>query len=333
MDKQNVCLDLPAAGENLINPARGCHALSGSSELVFLWFRSQIYCDQLCREWKVAARSYTVSEHREKLHHVLTLLDCQPVSWDSVGQCGLSSRKGVAGDRLSSPSQLWPEEVRDKKQEKISRERMWLLVQLMAESCELGMGKKAAGFSRKDSVTVEDGLLLIICSELFLQEQWISVLQSFPICFQNSSENSSFLPFLSPSALSTVIFIFILPLCSPKFLWGWSLNEAIDKVTHINQQKQELIYFYCTHLFSSHPKHLHKGNDLTFRVRGICQGVLGLCCKVLWNVNRERKGRNPSPVWCSFCEVLQVILFAVGRVPAFTPLANIKSSLCIYIQI
>lgn len=48
---------------------------------------------------------------------------------------------------------------------------MWLLVELMAESCELGMGKKAAGFSRKGSVTVEDGLLLIICSELFLQEQ------------------------------------------------------------------------------------------------------------------------------------------------------------------
>lgn len=152
---------------------------------------------------------------------------------------GLSGRKGVAWGRLSSPSQLWPEEGRGKKEEKISRERMWLLVELMAESCELGMGKKAAGFSRKGSVTVEDGLLLIMCSELFLQEQWISVPQSFPICFQNSS----FLPFLSPSALSTVIFISILPLCSPKFLWGWGLNEAIDKVTHINQQSKSWFIF------------------------------------------------------------------------------------------
>lgn len=77
----------------------------------------------------------------------------------------------MAQDRLSSASQLWPEKGGDKREEKISRERMWLLVELIAESCELGMGKKAAGFSRKDSVTVEDRLLLIICSELFLQEQ------------------------------------------------------------------------------------------------------------------------------------------------------------------
>lgn len=90
--------------------------------------------------------------------------------WVSPG-FALPGTKGVAWHRLGSPSQLWPEKDRDKREEKIPRERMWLLVELIAESCELGMGKKAAGFSRKGSVTVEDGLLLIICSELFLQEQ------------------------------------------------------------------------------------------------------------------------------------------------------------------
>lgn len=90
--------------------------------------------------------------------------------WASPG-FALPATKGVAWHRLSSPSQLWPEKGRDKREEKIPRERMWLVVELIAEGWELGVEKKAAGFSRKGSVTVEDGLLLIICSELFLQEQ------------------------------------------------------------------------------------------------------------------------------------------------------------------
>lgn len=39
----------------------------------------------------------------------------------------------------------------EQKERKISRERMWLLVELISESCQLRMGKKAARFSRKDS--------------------------------------------------------------------------------------------------------------------------------------------------------------------------------------
>lgn len=62
MGKQNVCLDLHAAEEKLINQARGCHAWSGSSELVFTWFRSQTYCDQLCREFQVAARALVLQQ-------------------------------------------------------------------------------------------------------------------------------------------------------------------------------------------------------------------------------------------------------------------------------
>lgn len=88
--------------------------------------------------------------------------------WASPGVCTARLKRG-AQHRWGSPCQLWAE--KGKREEKFSRERMWLLVGLIAESCELGMGKKAAGFSRKGSVTAEDGLLLIICSELFLQEQ------------------------------------------------------------------------------------------------------------------------------------------------------------------
>lgn len=95
-----------------------------------------VNCDQLCRELKIAVH--------EKLLPVLVLLDCQPVPWDSEGKpWGLdcqAKRGGMGQVEFILPA--WPEEGRDKKEERISRERMWLLVGLIAESCELGWGRK-----------------------------------------------------------------------------------------------------------------------------------------------------------------------------------------------
>lgn len=63
----------------------------------------------------------------------------------------LSGNKEVVQGRWSAPSQPRPEPGRAKREERISGERMWLLVELIVESCELGMGEKAAKFSRKGS--------------------------------------------------------------------------------------------------------------------------------------------------------------------------------------
>lgn len=41
--------------------------------------------------------SSSASEHKEKLHYVLSLLDCQPVSWDSPGVWTVRQKRGGMG--------------------------------------------------------------------------------------------------------------------------------------------------------------------------------------------------------------------------------------------
>lgn len=197
--------------------------------------------------------SNSASEHWEKLHYVLTLLGCQPVSWNKVEKpwdndclhCQVVGRWCEAG--RGHPHNRVQNKAGAKGKISSQGKGCGYSWNWLQKAVSWAWGRKLLDFLGKTPVDQCDSIrwaafnnlfraisarTMNLCASvtphLFSDLIWKLIFPSFPLPFRS---------------LSTVIFYFKFAFLLSKAFVRWSLNEAIGKVTCIKQWSKSWFIF------------------------------------------------------------------------------------------